>query len=135
MLTRVSHCPDRLQYRNLGQACSLCEADSTHTTPPHTHTRYTDDESSPLVCDPYNEEEYTYSILSKHLVKKPAKPAAVAAKPVVRDECKGDSAQNVHAILEDGGRVTALHTSKTGLTGQSSTETSQPSSTQIPAQN
>ena len=110
----------------------MCEADSTHTTPPHARTSYTDDESSPLVCDPYNEEEYTYSILSKHLVKKPVKPAAGAAKPVIRDECKDDSAQNVHA---DGGRVTALHSSKTGLTGQSGTETSQPSSTQISAQN
>ena len=99
----------------------------------HTHalpTSYTDDETSPLVCDPYNEEEYTYSILSKALVKKPAKPVAGAAKPVIQGECKGESAQNAHSSLKETGRVTALHSSKTGLASQSSLETDQSSSIQ-----
>ena len=43
--------------------------------------RYTDDETSPLFCDPLNVEDYTYSILSKPLVRpaKPAKPVTPAA--------------------------------------------------------
>lgn len=39
-----------------------------------------EDETSPLLCDPLNADDYTYSILSKPLVKpvKPAKPAVTA---------------------------------------------------------
>ena len=97
----------------------------------HTHTNsYTDDESSPLFCDPYNQEDYSYSILSKALVKKPAKPVAGAAKPVSQGECKGESAVDVQTLLGDSGRVTALHASKTGLTSQSGTETGQTRLTQ-----
>ena len=82
---------------------------------------YHDDESSPLLVDPYNQEDYSYSILSKALVKKPAKPVAGAAKPVVLGECRDESAQEVQT---DGGRVTALHPSKTGLTSTESGQTS-----------
>ena len=49
----------------------------------HTYThRYVDDSTSPILIDPLNEEDYTYSILSKPLVKKPAKPVANPANPV-----------------------------------------------------
>lgn len=85
------------------------------------HNSYSDDETSPLFSDPYNQEEYSYSILSKELVKKPAKPVAVAAKPVIQDECTDGSAQDVQS--GSGRRVTALHSSKTGLTSKSSAET------------
>ena len=101
----------------------MCIRDSTHTI-----DSYSEDETSPLFSDPYNQEDYSYSILSKALVKKPAKPVAGAAKPVIRDECKDESAQR--SLLEDSGRVTALHSSKTGLASQSSTETDQTRSIQ-----
>ena len=84
---------------------------------------YTDDETSPLVCDPYNEEEYTYSILSKALIKNPAKPVAGAATPVTQGECEDESAQNAQDLLKETGRVTALHSSKTGLASQLDLET------------
>lgn len=43
---------------------------------------YTDDDTSPLFCDPLYAEEYTYSILSKTLGKKTAPQVAKPANQV-----------------------------------------------------
>ncbi len=55
--------------------------------------RYVDDTTSPIFIDPLNEEDYTYSILGKPLVKKPSKPVANPARPVIRASGQSDEAQ------------------------------------------
>ena len=62
---------------------------------------YTDDETSPLFCDPLNDEEYSYSILSKALVK-PVKPAGPAS-PVTSAEGESNGAQQVFVGASRGG--------------------------------
>ncbi len=57
---------------------------------------FIEDETSPLLCDPLNEEDYGYSILSKLLVK-PAKPAG-PAQPVLPAEGCREAAQQVGAM-------------------------------------
>lgn len=44
---------------------------------------YVDDETSPVFCDPLYSEEYTYSILSKALVKRQAKGSVAHAATAV----------------------------------------------------
>lgn len=61
--------------------------------------RYVDDDTSPVYVDPFNDEDYTYSILSKPLLKKAHKAVAIPAKPVGQasggcDEAR--QAQNEH---------------------------------------
>ena len=41
---------------------------------------YEEDSTSPALCDPYNPEDYTYSILSKSLTK-PVKSEGSSATP------------------------------------------------------
>ena len=69
--------------------------------------RYVDDDTSPIFIDPLNEQDYTYSILSKPLVKKPTKPAANSAKPVARASGRSDEAQRAQ-----NGNPRPLHRAK-----------------------
>ena len=62
---------------------------------------YTDDETSPLFCDPLNDEEYSYSILSKALVK-PVRPAGPASQ-VTSAEGESNGAQQVFVGASRGG--------------------------------
>ena len=62
---------------------------------------YADDETSPLFCDPLNDEEYSYSILSKALVK-PVKPAGPASQ-VTSAEGGSNGAQQVFVEASRGG--------------------------------
>lgn len=55
-----------------------------------THPSYTEDETDPSLCDPFNVEDYSYSVLSKLLVR-PVKPAGLA-KPVTAVEGSASSA-------------------------------------------
>ena len=42
--------------------------------------RYSEDETSPLYCDPLHAEDYTYCILSKRLTRPAPKPVRTSAK-------------------------------------------------------
>lgn len=75
---------------------------------PNTHIfpipcSYVDDETSPVFFDPLNPEDYSYSILSKSLVKKCPEvplPVAGAAEPVREAECSNGTA---HQALHSSG--------------------------------
>lgn len=62
---------------------------------------YTDDETSPLFVDPLNDEEYSYSILSKALIK-PIKPAG-PANQVASIEGGSNQAQQASLSTTRGG--------------------------------
>ncbi|XP_064403043.1 N-alpha-acetyltransferase 40-like [Halichondria panicea] len=69
--------------------------------------KYVDDDTSPIFTDPLNEQDYTYSILSKPLIKKPTKPAANSAKPVARASGHSNEAQRAQ-----NGNPRPLHRAK-----------------------
>ena len=79
-----------------------------------------DDETSPLHYDPLNVEDYSYSILSKTLMKKPVKLVAGAAKPVVQAECSSSIAQK--AMHQDNSSSTS--SKQVSSTSQTSTASS-----------
>ena len=82
---------------------------------------YTDDETSPLFVDPLNDEEYSYSILSKALVK-PIKPAG-PANQVVSAEGGSNEAQQVSVGTTRGGGGGGGGGEKTNLELPTSSET------------
>ena len=62
-----------------------------------------EDVTSPQLCDPLHSEDYTYSILSKALVKKQVmSPLAAAAEAVKEVECSSTTAHK--AVHESAGR-------------------------------
>ena len=92
-----------------------------------------DDESSPLFYDPLNEDDYTYSILSKTLTKKPAKPVAGAAKPVTH-AVGNEAPQATHDLTRQKHRVKVTSSSRQDSKGCAETS-GQPDKSMQPKSN
>ena len=74
---------------------------------PVTDSSYTEDETSPSVCDPFDPEEYSYHILSKPLVKKTGGGVrAKAATPVKEVNCMTSVATKAVSSHEMKSRTT-----------------------------